>query len=56
MLCGRFPFKGKDTKDLYKQIAKGAYQFPELLQVSSEAKQLLLKMLVVNPAGRFTAA
>ena len=23
MLCGRFPFKGKDTKDLYKCITKG---------------------------------
>lgn len=23
MLCGRFPFKGSDTKDLYKTIARG---------------------------------
>ena len=32
MLCGKFPFKGKDTKDLYKMIAKGIYQIPESLE------------------------
>lgn len=55
MLCGRFPFKGKDTKDLYKQIAKGVYSYPELSNVSTESKQLLLKMLVLNPSARYTA-
>ena len=56
MLCGRFPFKGKDTKDLYKQIAKGTYSYPDLSNVSTESKQLLLKMLVLNPSARYTAS
>jgi MAP/microtubule affinity-regulating kinase len=60
MLCGKFPFKGKDTKDLYKTIAKGIYQIPESIEginpVSREVRQILMKMLVVNPLGRFTAS
>jgi len=38
MLCGRFPFKGSDTKDLYKKIAKGAFTFPETPSLSTDAK------------------
>ena len=56
MLCGRFPFKGKDTKDLYKCIAKGQYQFPETVTVSSEVRNMISKMLVVNPVGRHSAS
>jgi len=56
MLCGRFPFKGSDTKDLYKKIAKGAFSFPETPSLTADTKQFLLKMLVVNPLGRFTAS
>ena len=37
MLFGRFPFKGKDNKELYKKIAKGVYQFPDVI-ISVEAK------------------
>jgi len=55
MLCGKFPFKGVDTKDLYKQIAKGIYNFPEGSKVSGETKTFLMKLLVVNPVARFTA-
>lgn len=55
MLCGKFPFKGVDTKDLYKQIAKGIYSFPEGSKVSGETKTFLMKLLVVNPVARFTA-
>lgn len=38
MLCGRFPFKGKDTKELYKSIASGYFTFPDNVKVSQEAK------------------
>lgn len=55
MLCGKFPFKGADTKDLYKQIAKGIYNFPDGSKVSGETKTFLMKLLVVNPVARFTA-
>lgn len=56
MLCGRFPFKGKDTKALYQSIASGKFAIPEGVKVSTEVKQLLLKMLVVSPLGRSTAS
>lgn len=62
MLCGRFPFKGKDTKDLYKQIARGQYTFPdqsdlqEDFRTSPEARLFAQKMLVVNPAARYSAS
>lgn len=55
LLCGRFPFKGRDSKELYRQIARGHYTFPEGVNLSLEVKQLVMKMLVVNPVGRHTA-
>jgi serine/threonine protein kinase len=56
MLCGKFPFKGADSKDLYKMISRGVYSFPEGNKTSSEGRQFLLKLLAVNPAGRFKAS
>ena len=44
MLCGRFPFKGTDTKDLYKKIAKGVFSFPESPSLTTETKQFIMKM------------
>lgn len=35
MLCGQFPFRGQNDKDLYKKIARGAFTFPD--HVSEEA-------------------
>jgi hypothetical protein len=53
MLCGKFPFKGSDTKDLYRTIARGIYNFPDNCpNVSNESKIFLSKMLVVNPHHR----
>ncbi len=42
LLTGKFPFKGETNKDLYKKIARGSFQLPD---VSMEAKAVLLKML-----------
>jgi MAP/microtubule affinity-regulating kinase len=53
MLCGQFPFKGVTDKDLYKKIARGVFEVPD--HVSTQAKHLLSKMLVVEPLRRFTA-
>lgn len=54
LLCGHFPFKGASDKELYKKISRGAYQPPE--HMSSQARHLLNKMLVVDPDKRHTAA
>jgi MAP/microtubule affinity-regulating kinase len=53
MLCGHFPFKGLNDKDLYKKIARGLFNPPEHL--SKEAKMFLNRMLVVEPSRRATA-
>ena len=53
LLCGHFPFKGASDKELYKKISRGLYTPPD--HVSREAKQLLQKMLVVEPDRRHTA-
>ncbi len=62
MLYGRCPFRGESEKDLYRKIAKGYFYFPDEqypkssdfsdLRVSSQAKSLLKKLLVVMPEKR----
>jgi len=29
MLCGSFPFRGNNDKDLYKKISKGEFVYPD---------------------------
>jgi MAP/microtubule affinity-regulating kinase len=53
LLCGHFPFKGQSDKELYKKISRGQFQPPE--HVSKEARNLLSKMLVVEPEKRASA-
>ena len=36
LLCGTFPFKGSNDKDLYKRIARGEFTVPD--HVSARAK------------------
>mmetsp|Transcript_34336 Transcript_34336/g.77341 ORF Transcript_34336/g.77341 Transcript_34336/m.77341 type:complete len:502 (-) Transcript_34336:82-1587(-) len=57
MLCGFPPFYDDSTAVLFKQIRKGEYTFPSPYWdgVSEEAKDLVSKMLVVDPAKRYTA-
>jgi serine/threonine protein kinase len=53
LLCGHFPFKGASDKELYKKISSGQFSPPD--HVSREARQLLSKMLVVDPDRRHTS-
>ena len=57
MLCGFPPFYDDSTAVLFKQIRKGQYSFPSPYWdgVSDEAKDLVSKMLIVDPIKRFTA-
>jgi len=55
MLCGKFPFKGKENKELYKCISRGQFTFPEDLNISNEVKVVIQRMLVVNNLTRVTA-
>lgn len=50
MICGYLPFEDKITTKLYEKIMKGDFVIPDY--VSREAKDLLEKLLTVNPAMR----
>ncbi|EGR28347.1 protein kinase domain protein [Ichthyophthirius multifiliis] len=50
LVCGKFPFKGYDEKDLYRKILKNNYQIPSF--VDNQTKTLLKKLLSQNPEDR----
>ena len=50
LLCGTFPFKAQDEKELYRKIIKGTFDFPPHL--SYGAKNLIAKLLMYNPFDR----
>ena len=52
MLYGRFPFKAKDDKKLFELINKAEIKFPENIFVSENTKNLLKKILNVEPKLR----
>jgi len=57
LLCGFPPFYHESTAALYKQIKKGEYDFPApyWTDISEAAKDLVRKLLTVDPKKRFTA-
>lgn len=57
LLCGFPPFYHENSNKLYKQIKKGEYDFPDpyWTDISDEAKDLVRKLLTVNPKKRYTA-
>jgi serine/threonine protein kinase len=54
ILTGAMPFKASTIDNLHKLIIKGEFEFPENNQLTSEAKDLIKRMLVVNPDKRIT--
>jgi hypothetical protein len=57
LLAGYPPFPGPDLKLLFRQILAADYQFHEEFwhEVSSEAKDFISKLLVLDPTARMTA-
>jgi len=57
LLCGFPPFYHENTRELYKQIKKGQFDFPDPFwtEISKEAKDLVRKLLTVDPVKRYTA-
>jgi len=51
LLCGFPPFYHEQTPQLYKQIKKGEYDFPDpyWTGISAEAKNLVACLLTVDP-------
>jgi serine/threonine protein kinase len=58
MLSGHYPFTAHEPTVLFEKIALGLYSFKheEFDSVSSEGKDLIAKMLVIEPKLRLTAS
>ncbi|OMJ89904.1 hypothetical protein SteCoe_7894 [Stentor coeruleus] len=52
LLVGKPPFESSDIKDTYKRIKMNAYNFPEHVELSKDAKDFVNKILVLNPKFR----
>lgn len=50
LLCGKFPFRGTNDKELYSNICKQELAFPE--HVSRGARHFLQKLFNKNPDAR----
>ena len=57
LLCGSPPFYGKNEKEIFRKILDGNFTFRHKIwnKISTEAKNLVLKLLQVNPAKRLSA-
>jgi len=57
LLCGFPPFYGESLPEVFEQIMKAEYDFPEpyWTDISKEAKDLIGKLLVVDAKKRLTA-
>jgi len=57
LLCGFPPFYGESLPEVFEQIMKADYDFPDPYwsEVSKDAKDFISKLLVVDPKKRLTA-
>jgi len=57
LLCGFPPFYGESLPEVFEQIMKAEYDFPEPYwnDISKEAKDLIGKLLIVDPKKRYSA-
>jgi len=53
-IIGRPPFETSDVKATYKRIKMNSYSFPDTVQISSQARNLITKILVTDPSKRPT--
>ena len=54
MIIGKPPFETPDVKTTYKKIRINSYAFPEHVQISDQAKNLITKILNLDPLKRPT--
>lgn len=53
MLIGKAPFETTMVEKTYQRISKGQFSFPDYFK-DQDAKDLLQKILVVDPSQRYT--
>lgn len=54
LLYGKPPFETSDVKTTYRRIRMNAYSFPEAVSISSQAKDLIERILVPDPSKRLS--
>jgi polo-like kinase 1 len=54
LTVGRPPFETPDVKSTYKKIKMGAYSFPEHIPLSENVKDIINKILCLDPSKRLT--
>jgi polo-like kinase 1 len=54
LLIGKPPFETPDVKTTYKKIRMNSYSFPEHVIISEPSKNLITKILVLDPSKRPT--
>ena len=54
LLVGKPPFETRDVKTTYGKIKRAEFSFPENCKISKEAKNLIRKILVLEPKKRPT--
>ncbi|KAI8870682.1 Pkinase-domain-containing protein [Ramicandelaber brevisporus] len=54
LLCGRLPFEDENIPELFRKINQGNYAEPQ--NVSDQVRNLLSRILKVNPLERYTIA
>lgn len=54
LIIGKPPFETPDVKTTYKKIKQNNYSFPEHVPISDNAKNLITKILNLDPARRPT--
>ena len=54
LIIGRPHFETSEIKQTYKRIKAIQYSFPDNVPISDEAKDLITKILILDPAKRPT--
>eukprot|EP00826_Nyctotherus_ovalis_P022656 TRINITY_DN17518_c0_g1_i5.p1 TRINITY_DN17518_c0_g1~~TRINITY_DN17518_c0_g1_i5.p1 ORF type:complete len:322 (-),score=90.87 TRINITY_DN17518_c0_g1_i5:726-1691(-) len=52
LLVGRAPFETPDVNSTYARIQSNSYEFPSEIPISEEAKDLIAKILILDPSKR----
>jgi polo-like kinase 1 len=53
VLVGKPPYEAKDVKATYQRILNNEYSFPSHVEISDNAKDLIVSMLQSSPADRY---